>query len=88
MTQSKSFTFAITLVLGFKTIESRYKRKYNTFYWHSKEEIIINESDIDDVLKSICTTTMSSIQKSLGKGSCWTIDSVIDHNLVFQSMII
>ena len=31
--------------------------------------------------KSIYTTITSNIQKSLGKGSGWIIDSVIDHNI-------
>ena len=37
--------------------------------------------DIDDVFKSIYTTILSNIQKSLGKGSGWITDSVIDHNI-------
>ena len=67
-----------TLVLVFKKIESENKTKYDTFYSNSKAEIIINESD---VLKSIYTTVISNIQKSLGKSSAWIIDSVIDHNI-------
>ena len=34
------------------------------------QKIIINESNIDDVFESICGTTVSNIQKSLGKSSC------------------
>ena len=59
-----------TLVLGFKKIESlesEDKAKYNTFYSNSKAEMIINESDIDDVFKSINTTVISNIQKRLEK---------------------
>ena len=67
-----------TLVLVFKKIESEDKTKYDTFYSHSKAEIIINESDIDDIFKSIYTTIISNTQKSLGKGSGWIIDSVIN----------
>ena len=37
----------------------------DTFY--SNAEIIINQSDIDDVFESIYTTIISNIQKSLGK---------------------
>ena len=33
------------------------------------------------MFKSIYTTIISSIQKSLGKGSGWIIDSVIDCNI-------
>ena len=77
MTQLKGFKFVTTLVLVFKKIES----VDDTFYSNSKAEIIINESDIDDVFKSICTIIISNIQKSLGKGSGWIIDSVIDHNV-------
>ena len=33
------------------------------------------------MLQSIYTTVISSTQKSLGKGSGWIIDSVIDHTI-------
>ena len=35
----------------------------------SKIEIIINESDTEDVIQSIYITIITNIQKSLGKGS-------------------
>ena len=77
-----------TLVLVFKKIDSEYKRKYDNSYSSSKTqkyllnaEIIINESDIDDVFQSICTAIITNIQKSLGKGSGWIIDSVTDHTV-------
>ena len=41
----------------------------------------MNESDIDDVFKSINITIITNIQKSLEKGSGWIIDSVIDHTI-------
>ena len=41
----------------------------------------MNQSDINDVFESIYITIISNIQKSLGKGSCWIIDSVIEHNI-------
>ena len=63
-----------TLVLVFKKIESDNKTNYPIFYSNSKVEIIINGSDIDDVLESVYTTVISNIKKSLGKGSCWIID--------------
>ena len=70
-----------TLVLVFKKIESEAKTKYDNFYSSLKAEVIINESDIDDVFQSIYTTIITSIQKSLGKGSGWIIDSFIDHTI-------
>ena len=74
MTQLKGFKFETILVLVFKKIESEDKTKYGTFYSSSKTEIIINKSDIDDVLQSIFTKVISNIQKSLSKGSVWIID--------------
>ena len=65
-----------TLALVFKKIESKDKTKYDTFYSNSKAEIIINNSDIGDVFKSINTAVISNIQKSLGKSSGWIIESV------------
>ena len=50
-----------------------------TFCSHSRAETIINESDIDDAFQSIYTTIISNIQKSLGKGSGWIIDSIFDY---------
>ena len=65
------------LVLVFTKIGSEDKTKYGNFYSSSKSEIIINKSGIDDVFKSIYTTIIENIQKYLGKGSVWIIDSVI-----------
>ena len=69
-----------TLVLVFKKTEKEDKAKYDNFYSSSKAEIIMNESDVDNVFQSIYTTVTKNIQKSLGKCSGWIIDSVIDHN--------
>ena len=81
LTELKVFKFVTTLVLVFKKIESGDKLKYDNFYSNSKIEIIINESDIDHVFQLIYTTIITNIQKSLGKGSDWIIDSVIDHTI-------
>ena len=59
-----------TLVLEFKKIESKDKTKYDNCYSSSKAEIIINKSHI-----------ITNIPKSLGKGSGWIIDSVINHTI-------
>ena len=40
-----------------------------TFCSSSKAEIVVNESDIENVFKSIYTTIISNMQQSLGKGS-------------------
>ena len=74
MTQLKGFEFVKTLVLVSKKIETEDKTKDKNFYSSSTVEIIIGESDIEDVLQSIYTTTITNIQKSLGKGSDWIID--------------
>ena len=58
-----------TLILVFKNIESEDKTKDDNFYSSSKTEIIINESGSGNVFKSIYTTIITNIQKSLGKGS-------------------
>ena len=68
-----------SIVLVFKKIKSEDKTKYNTFYSHSKAEIIINEKSYIDAFQSVYTTIISNIQKSWGKGSSWILDSVIDH---------
>ena len=44
-------------------MESKDKTKFGNFYSSSKAEIIINESDIDNVFKSIYTTIKTNIQK-------------------------
>ena len=69
MTQLTGVKFVTILVLVFKKIESKDKTKYENFYSSSKREIIINESDIENVFKSIYATIIGNIQKSLGKGT-------------------
>ena len=64
LTWLKGFTFVTTSVLVFEKIESQDKTKCDNFYSSSKAEVIINESDIDDVFQSIYTTITSNIQKS------------------------
>ena len=81
LSQLSGFKFVPTLALLFKKIESKDKTNYDNFYSSSKAEIIINENNIDDVFKSIYTAIITNIQKSLGKGSGWIIDSVIDHTI-------
>ena len=81
LTELRGFKFVTILVLELKKIESEDKTKYDIFYSLSKAETIINESDTDDVVESIFTTIISNIQKSLGKGYVWIIDSVIDQNI-------
>ena len=81
LTQLKGFKFVTTLVLVFEKMESEDKTKFDHFYLSSKVEIIINESDFDDVFQLIYTTIITNVQKSLGKGSGGVIDSVIDHTI-------
>ena len=81
MAQYKGFKFVAILVLVFNKIESEDKTKCDNCYSSSKVEIITNESNIDDVFQPIYTTILTNIQKSLGKGSGWIIDSVIDHTI-------
>ena len=73
-----------TLVHVLKKIESEDKTKSDNFYSSSKAGIIMNESDIDDEFESIYSTIISKIQKLLGKGSNWIIDSVIDHTIIIS----
>ena len=68
-----------TLVLMLKKIESVYKTKVFNSNLSSKAEIMIHESDNDDVFESIYFTIISNTQKSLTKMDGWIIDSVIDH---------
>ena len=53
-----------SIVLVFKKIKSEDKTKYDTFYSHSKAEIIINEKSYIDAFQSVYTTIISNIQKS------------------------
>ena len=79
--QLRGFKFVTTLVLVFKKIKSKNKTKYHNFYSSSKAEIIINESNVENVFKSIYTIIIVNTQKSIGKGLGCIIDSVIDHNI-------
>ena len=81
LTQLKGFKFITTLALVLKKIENDDKTKHGTFYSHSKAGTIINKSDIEYVFELMCTTIISDIQKSLGKGSGLITDSVIEHDI-------
>ena len=50
--------------------------------------MIINEIDIENLLKSVYTTIIANIQKSRGKGSRWITDSVIDHTISISTITI
>ena len=64
-----------------KKIEHGDPTKYSTFYSSSTEETIINESNIDDLFESIYSAVISNIQKSLGKGLSWIINSVVSRTI-------
>ena len=81
LTELRGFKFVTTLALRLKKRESDDKTKHDIFYSHLKRETIINESNIDDVFESTYITAISNIQKFLGKGSDWYIDSATDHNI-------
>ena len=51
------------------------------FYSSSEAEIIISKSDSDNVFQSVYTVIGTKIQKFLGKGSGWIIDSIIDYTI-------
>ena len=51
LTRLKGFRFVTTLALVFKKIESEDKTKCDNLYSCSKAEMIINESDVDDVFQ-------------------------------------
>ena len=59
-------------------MKSTDKTKFNNFYSNSKVEIIINETDIENLFKSIYTTIITNIENFFGKDSGWPIYSVID----------
>ena len=74
-----------TLVLVFKKIESEDKTKKDTFFYSkSKAETIINESDINDMFKSVYNTIEPNIQKPSG----WIIDLLVCIIIfVFQNIV-
>ena len=74
MSKLRGFKFEAILVLEFKKIENDDETKFTTFYFNSKPQTIINESNIDDIFESIYIKIISNIQKYLGKGSDWIID--------------
>ena len=79
-TDLKGFKFAKALVLVFKKIESHDRTKYYTFIHTQLLDTIINESDIDNILKSIYTAITSNMLHIFGKVSGWYIDSFKEHN--------
>ena len=53
-----------------------------------KAEKFVNESDTDNVFKSINGKIMWNIKKSIVKGAGWIIDLVIDHNTIVSKYIL
>ena len=70
----------IECCLSLKVLKNDDKTLNSNFYSNLKAETVVEESDIDDVLKSIYITVISYLQKSLGQGSGWIINSVTDHS--------
>ena len=56
-----------TLVFKFKKIQSNHKTLHCIFCPNSKVKTITNESDIDNLFKSIYSSVISKIKKSLGQ---------------------
>ena len=73
----RGFNIVTSLVLEFKKVGNNDEAKFTTFYSNSKAEITI----IDVIFESICTKVISNIQKYLGKGSGWIIDSTVNHTI-------
>ena len=88
LTQLKSFKFVTTLVLAFKKIESRDETKYDKFYSSSKAEIIISESEIDDVFKSVFTIITTNNKSLYEKFQPGLLTKLLIILLVFQSIIV
>ena len=51
----------------FKKLENEDQKKLSTLYLATKSEKIINERDIDNLIKTIYCTIKSNIQKSFGQ---------------------
>ena len=81
MTKLKGSKFRTTLTLEFKGTESGDKTKHSTQVCPQRLKIIFNEIDFDDVFESIFSRNKLNIQKSLGKGLGWIIDSVVDSTM-------
>ena len=84
LTELRGFKFTTTLVLVFKEIESEDKTKCDTFYSNSKVEIIISNSDVDDLFEWIYTKIISNIQKKVQAGLLIQSLFIL---LVFQNII-
>ena len=63
LTKLKGFKFVMTLVIELKKTESDDATKYTPFSSNSKAEMIINESNIDDIFESIYNTIISILEK-------------------------
>ena len=57
----RGFKFVPILVIVFKKIQSEDKTMHDSLHSNWKAEIIINESDNDDVSESINTTIISNV---------------------------
>ena len=80
----KYIRFVIALVLKLKKNNKQRQNKVSTFHLNSKTETIIHDSDTDNVLESNYSMVLTKIQKYQVEGSSWTIDLVIEHNIIIS----
>ena len=52
-----------------------------TVFIDTEKQKQFSTGDNDDIFESIYTTVASTIQKNLGKGTGWIINSVIEHKI-------
>ena len=52
-----------------------------TVFIDTEKQKQLSTRDNDDIFESIYTTVASTIQKNLGKGTGWIINSVIEHKI-------
>ena len=88
LSELRGFRFVTRLVLVLKQTESKDKTKHDNFRSSSKVEIIINESDIENVSKLIYTTIIAKMQKSSGKVQVGLLIHSLTIIWVFQSIIL
>ena len=85
LTELRGFTFLKTLFIELKKQKVMMKQNIPPFILTQK--IIINQSNINDVFKSIYTMIISNTQKDLGKNFGLIIDSVVSLIINFPKCI-
>ena len=84
--ECKEFNFQQNLLIEFTKNDEAFKNKIFKIPWFDSENLEFNDTNIDELLDIQHNQLPSSVERWTYKGSSWTINSIIQHQL-FQKTL-